>query len=724
MAGTNEDLPSNQLLDSTPETTSIRVEMSSFTLQEVKIDGVEYYKPVMDGTEASKARPGAPDLPELVRSLCIPGDAHMSVTVADVSYDSISNVLIAPNRGPIDRSEDPLDVPYVFGDEYQKNEFFPASPVSLGDPWIMRSHRGLDVRISPFMYNPAEKELRFITDITFKVTVDGPAEGNPLLEEKPRSSRLGFREMFEDAFINWEAIEVAPIVPQGVEMLVIAPEDWLDEVQSLVDHRNAEGIITESRSIESIGNTPAQIKQHIAGEFLSGDFGYIGWDLTYVLLVGDIDQIASGTITYRGDTGATDPEYGYILGTDQRPEVFIGRFPAASGEEASLMVKRTLAFEQQIDVMSPYRGRAIGIASNDGDGGDADDLEMDWQHLDKIRDDLLAGPYSSVSQIYDPGATNAQALAAVEYGAGLINYTGHGSKNKWTTANFDAADVQGLNNKAKWPWIVSVACDVGRFNDGSCFGEAWLRATTDDGEAAGAVAAFMSTINQSWAPPMEGQDVINAHEAAGTLPRLGPRCAAGTNSMLAAYPSNGPRNAKTWHILGDPALRLTPRSFTIIPVDWPIIQTYYGIDDPYSTLKMQIKIQDGFDKDFEILWDSPWVHVTPDEVIASANELVEITVSVDNEALADMGIGDHLASIVLHDRTTGDCSTACGARGEVSEAPCESDIDGDGTVAVEDLLVLISQWGPCSDGCSADADGNGAVDLDDLLSMLGNFGPC
>jgi len=723
LAGTHDTEPSVNLLISEPGYTSIQIDMPSFSFADVKIDGVDYVTPIMPGTAAAKANPGAPDLPEFVRSLHIPGDARMAVAVSEVQTEVIPDVLIAPNRGAIDRSQDPRDVPYWFGDEYQKDEFFPANLVSLGTPWIMRSHRGLEVRVSPFQYNPITKELKVVTGITFKVTEDGPAEDNPLLMDQPRSARLGFREMFADVFINWEPEQFAPIVPTGIEMLIIAPEAWLDEVQPLVTHRNMEGIITVSRSIESIGNTPEKIKDHIAGEYLGGNFGIPGWDLSYVLLVGDIDQIASDTITYSGDTGATDPEYGYILGDDQRPEVFIGRFPAASAAEATLMVERTIAYESQIDVFNPYRGRALGIASDDGDGTSADDLELDWQHLNNIRGDLLASGYSSVDQVYDPGASNAAALTSVDGGVGLINYTGHGSKNNWTTSNFTSGDVNDLNNKGMWPWIISVACDVGRFNDGSCFAEAWLRATSDDGEATGAVAAFMSTIYQNWAPPMEGQDVINAHEAAGTLPRLGPRCAAGTNSMLAAYPGAGPRNAKTWHLFGDPALRLTPQSITIKPIDWPLIHVHPGAA-PLPPFTMEIDVHDDFPRDVEILWDNPWIDVSPRSMTVQPGQTKEVTVTVDVEALASMDLGEHLASLVLFDHTTGDASNACVARGEVSQAPCAGDLNGDGAVAVEDLLVLISQWGPCSEGCQADTDGNGAVDLNDLLSMLGSFGPC
>ncbi len=45
------------------------------------------------------------------------------------------------------------------------------------------------------------------------------------------------------------------------------------------------------------------------------------------------------------------------------------------------------------------------------------------------------------------------------------------------------------------------------------------------------------------------------------------------------------------------------------------------------------------------------------------------------------------------------------------------DVNGDGVVTFDDLLGLLSAWGPCA-GCPADLDGNGSVDFDDLLTLL------
>ena len=54
------------------------------------------------------------------------------------------------------------------------------------------------------------------------------------------------------------------------------------------------------------------------------------------------------------------------------------------------------------------------------------------------------------------------------------------------------------------------------------------------------------------------------------------------------------------------------------------------------------------------------------------------------------------------------------------------DLDGDGSVGVTDLLILLGAWGPCPDpcppSCPADLDGDCSVGVTDLLSLLGNWG--
>ena len=59
--------------------------------------------------------------------------------------------------------------------------------------------------------------------------------------------------------------------------------------------------------------------------------------------------------------------------------------------------------------------------------------------------------------------------------------------------------------------------------------------------------------------------------------------------------------------------------------------------------------------------------------------------------------------------------------GDVVTAP-NGDANGDGSVNVQDLLELLTQWGQCSGSCSADFNGDQSVNVMDLLIMLENWG--
>ncbi|NNF41977.1 MAG: hypothetical protein HKO59_12540 [Phycisphaerales bacterium] len=52
------------------------------------------------------------------------------------------------------------------------------------------------------------------------------------------------------------------------------------------------------------------------------------------------------------------------------------------------------------------------------------------------------------------------------------------------------------------------------------------------------------------------------------------------------------------------------------------------------------------------------------------------------------------------------------------------DVDGDGSVGFNDLLILLSAWGDCpaKGPCAADINGDGTVGFSDLLSLISNWG--
>lgn len=68
---------------------------------------------------------------------------------------------------------------------------------------------------------------------------------------------------------------------------------------------------------------------------------------------------------------------------------------------------------------------------------------------------------------------------------------------------------------------------------------------------------------------------------------------------------------------------------------------------------------------------------------------------------------------------------------EFGAVSCFGDVNGSGSVNVDDLLAVINGWGPCPSppaACPADIMptmcGSGTVNVDDLLLVIGNWGPC
>ena len=67
-------------------------------------------------------------------------------------------------------------------------------------------------------------------------------------------------------------------------------------------------------------------------------------------------------------------------------------------------------------------------------------------------------------------------------------------------------------------------------------------------------------------------------------------------------------------------------------------------------------------------------------------------------------------------------SDLSGYDGECDAQP--GDINGDGLVGVDDLLIVIANWGSCdSTECPGDLNGDGMVGVDDLLIVIANWGP-
>lgn len=548
--------------------TIIKLSLTGYFTEAVAVNGNKAVRITTPGATPLQEK-GAPDLPKFAVSLVIPDEGEMEWVVIDSRYVDIPDMNIAPSKGNIYRDVDPAQLPFTYGAPYRESDFWPASAARLQSPYILRDYRGQTLWLQPFAYASQTKVLRVFTELTLQVRPRTDKGGvNPLFRShavKPVDP--AFSAIYKNHFGNYPSLSYVP-VSENPRLLIICPANWMSYMQPFVDWKVRKGIAVEMVDVLAAGGTAANIQAFISNQYLTNDIGY-------VLLVGDAAQVP--TLTAQG--GASDPSYGYVLGNDSYAEVFVGRFSAESEADVVTQVQRVIQYERDADTSMTYFGNGVVVASSQGPG---DDGEMDWEHAVNMRTDLINFTYPQVSELYDgthPGTTdqagdpsNVDLFNLFQSGFGMMTYTGHGSNQSCGTTGLSVSDIDNMTNAGLLPFIWSVACVNGEFsNPGAppCFAEKFLRAQVN-GQPTGAIATLMSSINQSWNPPMDGQDEM-VDLLVQSYPNnqkftFGGLSVNGCLHMNDNYAQAGAEMTDTWHCFGDPTLQVrtaTPQSMTI-----------------------------------------------------------------------------------------------------------------------------------------------------------------
>ncbi len=523
----------------------LNLQINSFVKNTVKIGNSEYWQLSLN-KGANTCEIGSPDLPKVAGSIIIPPTAGMKFKINKVKFEDMP-MTIAPSRGNILRNVNPAEVPYTFAETYQKDQFFPNELFDLSKPYILRDFRGITVNFQPFQYNPVQKILRVYTELEIEVYSEGFDDFNSLTQQ-PNGYNRYFKDIYANHFLNFSDYEILYTqVDEHGKILVICYPQFLSTMQTYVDWKKQKGIPTEMVDVTTIGSASTSIMAYIQQRYNQDP------SLTFVQLAGDEAQVPSPV--YQG--GGADPSYSLVAGNDSYPDIFIGRFSAENIAQLTTQVQRTVYYEKNL-TSGTWLKKGMGIGSQFGPGADS---EYDYQHIENIRQDLLnyaTHPYSTVDTIYATSTIDASMVTTnLNEGRSIVNYCGHGSTSSWGTTSYSSEQVNTLQNDNKLPFIISAACLNGNFTYTTCFGEAWLRAVNPQtSQPVGAIAAYMSSLNQSWNPPMKGQDEIIDLLVSDQLNSIGGLFFNGSCKVLDLYGADGVTTFRTWNIFGDASLQV------------------------------------------------------------------------------------------------------------------------------------------------------------------------
>ncbi|MBM4402943.1 MAG: hypothetical protein FJ042_00905, partial [Candidatus Cloacimonetes bacterium] len=549
-----------RVISSSPEETILQFDVSRFDQTQVTIDGQKWHHIYLEKEGITQDK-GEPALPVFNRSIIIPNTALMRFDIYDAVFQDMQ-LTIAPSKGVITRDINPATVPYTFSQTYANDRFYPENIVSLSDPYIMRDFRGITVRTMPFAYNPVTGTLRVFTSYKIRVFSDGVDTINIMPGSRDSISRA-FQPIYENHFVNYSQYRYTPVSDSFGKLLVICHTNYMTDILPYVNWKKQRGIETELVNFTTVGTTAAQLQTYIQNRYNTDN------TITYVQLVGDAPQIP----TLSSGGGGADPMFALVAGGDNYPDIFIGRFSAETSAQVTAQINKAIVYERDLNVIDTWLKNALGIASAEGGGSQGDNGESDIQHMNIIRTRLMTYGYTSVDQVYDPGASAATVTTNVNAGRGIINYVGHGSDTSWVTTGFSSANATNLTNGRKTPVIMDVACVNGNFVSITCFAEAWLRNANG-----GAVTMYASTINQSWNSPMRGQDEFN--ELLTNVSAFGGRkyTAGGLYynaacRMMDVYGnttgSDGVNMYRTWTIFGDASLSVRTTTPLAMNVNHP-----------------------------------------------------------------------------------------------------------------------------------------------------------
>lgn len=423
---------------------------------------------------------GEAQLPMISRFLEVPQEATPQLIVESVSWETVSLeslglpsmvIPVQPSLIKIEGATAPFSKDDAF---YSVDASFPSSVATVKNLGELRGRQIAFLQVSPVQYNPVSGELRVMTQCELRI--DLPGSNLAMTAEKiDRYTTPSFDQLFETSFINYGDLQgTGQMGPRQEGYLIIVDDDFVDAITPLADWKDSKGYDVTVTKTSEISGGPT--KENIKNYFIEA---YNTWPIppAYILLVGDVAQIPTWT---GSDTGTcTDLYYVTIDSGNYFADIVISRFPAATADQVTTMVDKTLYYEAGVFPDEAWVKKAAFLASTDNH------QVSEGTHNYVIDTYLLPNNYTC-DKIYSyySGNNTQKVTNALNDGRSLCIYSGHGSTDSWADGPpFSQGNVNALTNDGMYPFVCSHACLTNQFTVGECFGETWLRAPHKGGIA-------------------------------------------------------------------------------------------------------------------------------------------------------------------------------------------------------------------------------------------------
>jgi Peptidase family C25/Propeptide_C25/Peptidase family C25, C terminal ig-like domain/FlgD Ig-like domain len=438
---------------------------------------------------------GEPRLPRVRRIFSVPLAAEVSVRVSGYSQEQYSLAdyeiynQVIPAQPSLSKSLSAEEVEFIYDPAaYSSNQFNESELASVEELGILRGMRLFVVNIEPVRYNPVSNELIVYNEMNLEIEFTG---GDAIATENLRSRTWSpvYEPVYAQRVINYHKQETRDdLTRYPIKYVIISDAMFEDQLAEFIDWKTSQGYEVITGYTADIGSSTGAIQGFIEGL----------WDEatpespapSFVLFVGDTQQIPA----YNGSQGGhvTDLNYVRLEGTDFMPEIYYGRFSAQNTAQLQPQIDKTLEYEMYAMEDPSYLNEVVMIAGMDGSHGSTwGNGQINYGTSNYFNEDHGLTSYTYLYP--DSGNNSANIVQNVSEGVGYINYTAHGSDTSWSDPSFTISNINSLDNEGEYCFAVGNCCLTNKFEVGTCFGEAWLRA-----ENKGAIGYIGGTNSTYW----------------------------------------------------------------------------------------------------------------------------------------------------------------------------------------------------------------------------------
>lgn len=460
---------------------------------------------------------GKPILPRLITYVEVPKEVNIGIQSIEGSNAIIADYdyQLAPAQPPASPvwTPDPADsVELVFDEDvYGESSFYPSFGARLvgessDSAIIMRGRRLLEISFYPISYNPQSKDIMVYSNFVLRLNYSQPAQFTP-----PRAALRceQFENIFERFLLNYrswgetvsEGIGSFPGAIQdqffpasngfgttACENLIIVYDDFLVPAMRLAQWKNRTGLLTRVYTTTQVMNSVGSpsLTSNVIRTFIQSAYHTWRPSPTYVLLFGDSNHIPTnydlinkapenshGPTYYYDQTAGfigSDLSYFTLDGNDYIPDLFYGRISVDSLENASVIVNKTLKYEQTPPNLSSFYRNifAAGFFEDEMDAATQDtDPILNGDGIEDYATQFIQE--SEAIKRYLQGLTDHDYIVHVNYTANVTD--GHNPPFEYYNGRLEV-DYSGFPESFHWMSLEEDAADyaisniTSNFNDG------------------------------------------------------------------------------------------------------------------------------------------------------------------------------------------------------------------------------------------------------------------